>query len=173
MSDILSRLSFKPSRKRLFLYLGIFSLLVYAVLCIDYFEERDSAGLSKGISIYPLYEHMEIYSYGEAQFPLGIETIKLTKTPFISVTYCQNSENTSIVKYYNFSKKLSAEVYFTSNGERISTGETSSFPLTYAYSKFFSPLLRSENTATTIRLHTKLGKYDICALNMETLESVQ
>lgn len=173
MTGILNRMPFRPSRKTLLAGLGVFLLLVYCVTCMDYFEETDKSGTSKGIIIYPFYEHIEIYSHDGAQFPFGIDSIQLTKTPFASTTYCQNSEKASIAKYHPFSKKLSVQVYRTGDRQLISADKTPSLLPAYTYSEFFSPLLCSENTATNMKLHTKFGDYQICTLNAELFEPSQ
>lgn len=173
MTGILNRMPFRPSRKTLLAGLGVFLLLVYSVTCMDYFEETDRSGTSKGIIIYPFYEHIEIYSRDGAQFPFGIDSIQLTKTPFTSTTYCQNSEKASIAKYHPFSKKLSVQVYHTGDRQLISADKTPSLLPAYTYSEFFSPLLCSENTAANMKLHTKFGDYQICTLNAEMFEHSQ
>lgn len=164
----MNRTPSKPSRKALFICFGIFLLLVYSVGCVDYFEERDPVGFSKGIRIYPFYEHIEIYAAGGTQFPLGIDSIQLTKTPFTSTTYCQSREKTSIAEYRRLSEEISAEVYLADSGKLISSDRTASYPFPHA--GYFSPLLHSGSTSTNIRLHTKFGVYDVCALQVETPE---
>ena len=160
MSLNLNKKCSKRFRKTLYICVGVVSfLMLYLVMHVEYFEDEDRLGLVKGVKLSPFYEHIEVYSYGDSKFPFTIDVIKLTKTPFATITYCQNDENESIVKYDPFAERFFVKIYNINDGNLISSEEVDG--VLFRSSNYYTPLLHSGNITYNIRLYTDFGNYDI------------